>query len=48
MFTFGLIALLGMAQADTPKKKTDKTEESKSTKESSDSSRHRRLLLRKR
>ena len=28
MFTFGLIALLGMAQADTPKKKTDKTEES--------------------
>ena len=37
MFTFGLIALLGMAQADTPKKKTDKTEESKTTKKSSDS-----------
>jgi opacity protein-like surface antigen len=37
MLTFGLIALLGMAQADTPKKKTDKTEESKTTKKSSNS-----------
>ena len=37
MFTFGLIALLGTAQADTPKKKTEKTEESKTSKKSSDS-----------
>ena len=37
MFTFGLIAVLGFAQADTPKKKSEKTEESKSSKKSSDS-----------
>ena len=38
MLTFGLIVLLGTAQADTPKKKTDKTEESKTTKDSSTTS----------
>jgi len=32
MFTFGIIALLGTAQAETPKKKTEKTEESKTEK----------------
>ena len=35
MFTFGIIAVLGIAQADTPKKKTEKTEESKGSKKSS-------------
>ena len=36
MFTFGIIALLGIAQADTPKKKSEKTEESKGSKKSSE------------
>ena len=38
MFTFGIIALLGTAQADTPKKKAEKTEESKTKKSSTSTS----------
>ena len=48
MFTFGLIALLGMAQADTPKKKSDKTEKNQKQQKRLVVNLHRIRLLRKR